>query len=265
VNYGFHLATGGALAAIRRMDVIANNLANSGTAGFKPDFVLARERPPERLEGLSRLTDPLAPPQAILEKLGGGVRFDRDRIDLRQGLLESTGNDTDLALRGDGFFVLAPTDAARASGKAPIEVTRAGDLFIDSDGTFRSANDGRAFLGETGRPIRIDPTAEFQVDREGRVMQEGAEVDRFRVVRAKDPLSLEKLGGSVLRVNGATERVPDGQYAVLQRTLEKSGAEPVVAMVDLTRQSRLMEGNLRMIQYQDNLNSQAISGIARVA
>lgn len=263
MNYGFHLATGGVLAAMRRIDVVANNLANAQTTGFKPDFVVALERPAERIEGLSPLADPTAPPQPILERLGGGIRFDHDRIDLTQGSLEQTGSPTDLALRGEGFFTLAPAPGA-ASG-APLEVTRAGGMMVDRDGTVRSADSGRALLGENGRPVRIDPDTRFFVDDGGRIFQEGSEVARFRIVRPKDVLTLEKRAENILRINGAWERVPERSVSVEQGALERSGADPVMAMVELTRQSRMLESSIRMMQYQDHMNGQAISGIARVA
>jgi flagellar basal-body rod protein FlgF len=272
MNYGFHLATGGVLAAMRRMDVVANNLAQVNTAGFKPDFVVARERPAERIEGLSPLADPMAPPQELLEKLGGGIRFDRDRIDLSQGSIELTGSKTDLALRGEGFFALTPAGNQRQAqggrggrNQPPLEVTRAGALVVDRDGTIRSADSGRTFMGENGRALRIDPTMDFRVDSDGRIFQDGDEVGRFRIVRPKDVLTLEKQPENVLRINGAWERVRDDDVEVQQSALERSSADPVTSMVELTRQSRMLESALRMMQYQDQLNGQAIAGIARIA
>lgn len=263
MNYGFHLATGGALGAMRRMDVIANNLANASTVGFKSDFIVARERPAERVEGLSNLSDPLAPPQEMLEKLGGGIRFDPDRIDLHQGTLERTGNATDLALNGDGYFVAAP--APGAPNNAPTEVTRAGNLTIDPDGTFRLIGSGRALLGEDGRAVKIDPTRSFNVDATGGVYQDGSEVARFRIVRPKDDASLVKASGNLLRANGPLDRVNDGSCEVAQFSLEESGVDPVLSMVELLRQSRLLESNLRVIQYQDSMTGQAIAGMTRIA
>ncbi|MFO0827570.1 MAG: flagellar hook-basal body complex protein [Phycisphaerales bacterium] len=265
MNYGSHLATGGVLAAMRRMDVIANNLSNSTTTGYKPDFVIARERPAERVEGRSPFADPTAPPQEVLEKLGGGLRFEHDRIDLRDGPVERTGNQTDLALRGDGFFVLETKGGTRGRRNAPVEVTRSGATTVDKDGTLRSADNGRAYLAENGRPLVIDPTLDFLVDGAGRVYQEGEEVARLRVVRPTNPTSLEKVGGNVLRINGQSERVPETDFSVQQMALEESAADPVESMVELSRQARLMEANLRMIQYQDNLTGQAISGFSRTA
>jgi flagellar basal-body rod protein FlgF len=267
MNYGTYLSTGSVLASMRRMDVIANNLANANTIGFKSDLVTAAERPAERVEGLSPFADPLALPQPILEKLGGGIKFLPDRIDFTQGTLERTDNATDLALQGEGFFVVAPANGKKPDPKAPIELTRAGSLHIDVDGTMRMAGTNRALLGESGEPVRIDPKRPFAVDKAGRIFQNDTEVARFRVVKAKNAAAVEKAGANIFRVSSGAagvERTVEGTTEVHQRMLEQSAADPVTSMVELMRQSRMLEANVRMIQYQDNLSGQAISGITRI-
>jgi flagellar basal body rod protein FlgG len=266
MNYGMFLSTGGVLSASRRIDVLANNLANVNTTGFKRDFVVARERPAERIEGLSPRSDPMAPPQAILERLGGGIRFDRDRIDLSQGPLEKTGDSTDMAIAGKGFFVLAPEgNGPRGRGSAPTDLTRAGNMAIREDGTLINVDSGRALLGMDNRPVVVDPNVAFLIDRAGRVFQEQNEVGRFRIVEPTDVTTLVKRGNNVLRTTGDVRRVRDGDADVLQGFLEGSGADPVLSMVELTRQSRMLESNLRLMQYQDNITGQAIAGITRLS
>lgn len=263
MNYGTYLSTGGVLASMRRMDVIANNLANATTIGFKPDLVTALERPAERVEGLSPLSDPLAPPQEMLERLGGGLKFAPDRIDFRQGELERSGNASDLALRGGGFFVVGPAKG-KMDPKGPIDLTRAGNFVVDSDGTFRASGSNRPIMGEGGEPVRIDPRRPYIVDKVGRVVQGDTEVARFRVVKPRQPAGVEKVGGNLFRTSGGVDRVADDETSVEQHMTELSVADPVTAMVDLMRESRMLEANVRMIQYQDNLTGQAISGITRV-
>lgn len=265
MNYGTHLATSGVLVSMRRMDVIANNLANANTVGFKSDFLLAAERPAERVEGLSPFGDPLAPPKEMLERLGGGLRFEPDFVRVGQGAFERTNLPTDLALRGEGFFVVAPAKGGRPDPKAPTELTRAGNLTIASDGTLRLIGSGRALIGENGEPVRVDPRADFVVDREGRIYQNETEVARLRIVKPRVPASLEKAGGNLFRTAQPVDRITDGSTAVEQHMLEQSDANPIDAMTSLMRESRMLEANIRMMQYQDNLTGQAITGITRNA
>jgi flagellar basal-body rod protein FlgF len=266
VNYGFHLATGGALAAMRSIDLIANNMANAQSTGFKPDFIVAAQRLPERLDPKSPWNTPTAPSQELLEKLGGGLKFEHDRIDLRQGVLERTGNALDFAIEGDGFFVLAPSNPnASANGNAKsVDVTRAGNMIMDPDGTLRSADSGRPYQSEDGDPVKVDPELPFSIDGDGRIFQGGEEVTRFRIVRPIDPLSLQKLGGNVMRIAGKSEHEPEANYTVHRGALEMSNSDPVLTMVEITRQTRLMEANFKMIQFQDEMTGQAISGITRL-
>ena len=69
MNYGLYLSAAGVLNNLQRQDVIANNLANVNTVGFKPDSVLTRHRLPERLE-----SGHLIEPREMLERLGAGCR-----------------------------------------------------------------------------------------------------------------------------------------------------------------------------------------------
>jgi flagellar basal-body rod protein FlgF len=264
VNYGTYLSTGSVLASMRRMDVIANSLANANTVGFKPDLLNTAERPPERLEGLSGFGDPLAPPQELLERLGGGIKFLPDRINFTQGALEHTGNATDLALDGEGFFVLAPANGKKPDAKSPVELTRAGNLAVDLDGTLRLQGSGRALLNDKNEPVRIDPKQSFAVDKGGRVFQNDVPVAQIKLARAKNPAAIEKAGANTFRAGQAAGLEPvTSDTEVRQRTLEQSVADPVNAMVELMRQSRMLEANVRLIQYQDNLTGQAITGITR--
>lgn len=266
MNYGSYLSASGVLVSMRRMDVIANSLANANTVGFKPDLLEAMERPAERVEGQSPFSDPTAPPQAVLEKLGGGLKFAPDRIDFRQGTLQRTGNETDLAIQGDGFFVVADKNDKAPDGKGPTFLTRAGNFVVDLDGVLRMNGTGRALIGEDGNPVKIDPNAHFSVNRFGAVFQNDTEVARFRIAKAKDPTVIEKDGANLFRAPATArlERAEESDMKVHQYCIEESAADPITSMVELMRQSRLLEANVRMMQNQDNLTGQAITGITRM-
>ena len=115
MNYGMYLSAAGVLTNMHRMDVMANNLANLGTVGFKADEVTFMTRAPERLDpgALSMMGGEPADPQWMLERLGGGQWAAPSRIDLRQGSLQRTGGNLDAAIEGDGFFVVGSEDAPR--------------------------------------------------------------------------------------------------------------------------------------------------------
>jgi len=124
VIYGLYLSATGVLTNSYRQDVIANNLANAQTVGFKRSLALFQQRRTEAQSpdaaDLSDQTDPL------LEHIGGGLLLAPTAIDHSQGTLEQTGQNLDLAIHGDGFFAVQDGKQTR--------LTRDGRFLVDSDG-----------------------------------------------------------------------------------------------------------------------------------
>ena len=117
MNYGLQIAASGVLVQMHRTDVLANNLANIDTVGFKPDWAGALARDPARREdGLLGL-----PSDALVERLGAGVLAAPTMTSFAQGPIRQTGRDLDAAIRGTGFFVVGGE-----SGPASLRLTRDG-------------------------------------------------------------------------------------------------------------------------------------------
>src|SRR5581483_1135006 len=100
--YGLYLSATGVMTSSYRQDVIANNLANSETVGFKRDLALFQERPTESQQNPIHggWTNP------DLENLGGGLLASPSAVDDKQGELEPTGNNLDVAILGRGYFAV---------------------------------------------------------------------------------------------------------------------------------------------------------------
>ena len=122
MNYGLWMSAAGLGSQMYRQDVLANNLANSQTTAFKPDFAQTVERPTAREE-----FGQLVSSQDLLEQLGGGVLSGQSWTDYSQGALEQTGNDLDLALDGPGFFMVRDAEGQD-------KLTRAGVFQRSRDG-----------------------------------------------------------------------------------------------------------------------------------
>src|SRR5262245_29805113 len=100
--YGLYLSATGVLTNSYRQDVIANNLANAETVGFKKDLALFKERLTEAQQ--QRLA-----PNSInlgMEPIGGGVLASPTLVDSTQGELEPTGSPLDVAIEGEGYFMV---------------------------------------------------------------------------------------------------------------------------------------------------------------
>ncbi len=259
MNYGMQLSASGVLSNLYRMDVLANNLANSTTTAFKPDLPLIAQRDSARAEdGLG-----LLPSNRLLERLGGGVLPVGNRISWEQGTLQTTGNPLDLAIEGDGFFALRDRSDA---GTDRIRLTRDGRFTRDQSGRLVSAANGMPVLDIYNRPIQIPGDAPVRVSPDGVVTQgsSGIELARIQVARV-DTSGLTKLGHGLYQASSealAGRRPASG--VIRQNALEGSGVEAIGTMMALTDAGRAAESNFALIQSADRLMDRAINGLGRV-
>ena len=163
MQYGMYISASAASTQMHRQNVFANNLANIDTTGFKHDTVglMARDSAREE-DSLWHL-----PSNKMLEKLAAGVMPMATRTTTAQGTVQTTGNDTDIALKGEGYLAV-PADNA-----AGIELTRDGRLTIGSDGTLRRATTGEPVLSQDMEPIVLDRNQTMTVTVDGLVQQGG--------------------------------------------------------------------------------------------
>ncbi|MEO1009332.1 MAG: flagellar hook basal-body protein [Planctomycetota bacterium] len=256
---GFRIAASGAMVALHRTDVLAANLANVNTIGFKPDSAAARARDVVRVEdGVGFL-----PSDPLLERLGAGVIAGPPRVSFAQGPLQRTGNDLDVALEGEGFLAVRSTTSSEGE---LLRLTRDGRLTRDDRGLLVQAASGLPVVNAAGQPIAL-PEGKIVVDGDGTIRDPGGGViDRLRLVGVPNTAVLRKLGESLY---SAPPEVIDGQVPpparVRQGMLEGSAVDPVRAMMDVTNAGRSVSGNARMIGYHDQILDQAINTFARVS
>lgn len=257
MNYGLYLSAAGAQSASHRQDILANNLANMNTTGFKPDFVVNRERLPARLEQ----SGSFAEPKMLLERLGGGLLVEPTRVDLTQGSLDSTGNDLDLAIEGDGMFVVS----AGGSGPDDLRLTRDGRFTLSPTGDLVMTTNGLQVLDENNLPIRLDPTTSVSIDANGSVSQNGRAVARLQVIDVQSE-DLAKVGENLLRfADGATPSRMPASGRVQQGYVEQSAVDPVSTLNDMIKATKAANGNMKMIQYHDFALGQVMNTFARVS
>jgi flagellar basal-body rod protein FlgG len=218
-----------------RMEVLANNLANINTTGFKQDRVFVRmlkESSTPAADGRSDLT---------------GVDTQK-YIDLSAGTLRQTGNPFDLALSGEGFFAVDTPGGVR--------LTRNGNFSLSAEGTLVTA-EGHPVLGTAGQirlpnmdRLRQDSIA---VNTEGEVVCGKETLGQLRIMVAENPAALQKDHESLLFVNDG-ERLRDvnpGAATVQQGFLEDSNVDGIEEMIAMIELSRAFETDQRMIQSQD--------------
>ncbi len=260
MNYGLMVSASGVLTSLYRQDVAANNLANVDTVGFKPDAVATRQRDSARVEdGLLSM-----PSNRLLERLGGGVLMAPNQTRFTQGAIEKTGNELDLAINGDGFFVVSGGGAGGPDG-GRLRLTRDGRMTIDARGRLVLAGEGLPVLDTSDRPITVNPGAALKINGDGTVMQNGAAIAKIQVTDIPDRRALRKVGAGLFAASeGAIAARAPATGTIAPGAIERSGVDPIRAMMDVSNATQDVTANARMVQLHDDLMNRAINTLGRV-
>jgi len=228
----------------RELDIVANNIANATTTGFKVEQLMVRTEPakPARTEG------GVNPVKFVLDDGVGR--------DFSQGGLTKTGGDFDLAIEGQGFFKVT---------------TAAGDRFT-RDGRFTMNPEGK-LVTQAGAPVQDDGGGEIIIDplkgpvtiaRDGTVSQGAERVGKIGVVRMADLASLRKDGDNLYRniSNDTPQQATDA--AVHQGMLESSNVQPITQITKLIEVSRAYESVSKMMDQTSELSRSAVERMGKV-
>lgn len=244
MNSGMYSAVSGSLAAMRRLDMISNNLANVNTPGYKKDKM--------SFEGL--LASPVNPP-AVPQGMTADPILQKENvyIDYAGGMTSQSGNPLDLALDGDGFFaVTTPQGTA---------YTRQGNFRTSVDGTLVTV-DGYPVQGAGGAAIHVQGGV-VEIDAKGGVTVDGAQSGAISVVDFAKPYALTKVGNALFVADpqatplAATARVQQGH-------IEGSNVESISEMVQLIETNRFFEACSKVIQNYDAMASKAANDLGKV-
>jgi flagellar basal-body rod protein FlgF len=225
------------IALQRQMDVLANNVANINTTGFKAETVLFEqyEMPVARDRTFPNLDQPLSYVQdwATIH-------------DLSAGAMTQTGNDLDVGLNGGGFFAVQTPAGERW--------TRAGSFQIDNEGTLVDLG-GNPVLG-LGGPIQFGPEETgITIAADGTISSSAGAKGQLRIVEFANPQGLTREGENLFA--GGTPG-PNVNTSVMQGFVERSNVSGVAEMAELIRVTRAYESVASLAQKQDDLRRTAI-------
>jgi len=255
MNYGIQISASGALTSIHRQDALTGNLANLNTAGFKPIRAGTRFRESVRAEdGVWNL-----PSDRLLEKLGAGVLAADNTIDFTQGPIEVTDSPLDVAIEGRGFFTVEFGDTTALS--------RDGRFSLDRDGRLVQSATGRAVLDAQGRAIFIDSTqGPVEIHGDGLITQRGLAIGQLGLADVADQSVLTKHGDGLFVSKFGTELdLVDGTGVMRQGSIESSAVDEIRAMMQIQGAARAAQGNIGMIDLQNDLLGQTINTFGRLA
>lgn len=258
--YGLYASAAGLLTSMHRADVAGNNLANINTVGFKPQLSAVMQRDPARLEK----GDWNQPSNALLERLGGGTLIAPSATVFRQGSIQETGNPLDVAIEGDGFFVVSGDGGASAER---IRFTRDGRFSIDHLGRLVTATDGRPVLDTRDQVIRLNPNQPIEITADGAIEQNRVPIARLQVTSFPTTDRLVREGDGLFRAdaNSIENRRPAAKTRIAQRYIETSAVEPVQALMDVTEATGAVARNANIISLHDSMLNRLINSYARVS
>ncbi|MEJ5999998.1 flagellar basal-body rod protein FlgF [Paucibacter soli] len=220
-----YLSMAGAKASMQRQDVLANNLANVSTNGFRAEMAAFRAVP-VRGDGASTRA-------YALETTVG--------YNPEPGVISATGRNLDVAMRGNAWLAVQGLDGTEA-------YTRAGSLDVNSEGLLVLRN-GLQVLGDGG-PINVPPNTELQIGGDGTVSakannQKPTTIGRLKLVTPEAPLTRGPDG----LFRAAEGDLPADQTARLQDgALEGSNVSPVETMVGMIAAARQFEQQMKLLQ-----------------
>lgn len=232
------------VAQRRATDVIAANVANAGTPGYKASGTVFAAH----LERQLGLTLPAGARE---------VAFTEDRAtwrDFAPGPLQQTGNPLDLALQGEGFFAVETPAGER--------FTRAGRFTLSPDSQVVDPS-GHPLLTDGGQPLTVPPgSTRIEVKGDGTVLTEAGPIGRLRVVRFEDPQRLLAEGERLLAPAGE-EPLPIERPAVVQGAVEESNVSPVRELTRLTAEMREFQFASQFLEREGERLGSAVDRILR--
>jgi flagellar basal body rod protein FlgG len=247
--YGFYLSATGIMANSHRQDVIANNLANSETMGFKRDLAHFMERRPESQVRPGSHSSPL------LDKIGGGLLVSPSSIDTRAGELETTDAPLDAAIIGKGYF------SAESDGNRYY--TRDGRMMVDRSGNLIMASTGAKLLETNGKPIVLDPAMATTLSNDGSVCQNNQPVAKLGIAEITDSTQIVKIGGNLIKAMPGVVLPIEGE--IRSGMLERSNVDPTMELTALMETQRQLEANANMIRYQDQSLGRLVNEVGKIA
>ncbi len=245
MNSGMYAAVSGSLAAMKRLDVISNNLANINTPGYKKDKM--------SFEGMlaGDINPPAVPSGTTADPI---MQKENIYIDYASGTASQSGNPLDLALDGDGFFAVTTPEGTA--------YTRQGNFRTSVDGTLVTV-DGYPVQGSGGAAIRIQGS-KVDIDANGGVTVDGSQVGVVSIMDFAKPYNLTKTGNALF-VPADQEAIPQaGKAQVQQGYIEGSNVDSISEMVQMIETNRYFETCSKVIKGFEDMATKAANELGKI-
>ncbi len=254
---GLYTAYTGMMNEQNRMDILTNNLANAATTGFKKEGSTSQAFSDVLGYKIKDTSEHNIPKKMGVMNMG--VKIGESYVDYDQGSLRETSNTFDLALSGKGFFAV---EFKNKAGEVSTKYSRDGSFTLDKDG-YLVTKDGDFLLDKAGNHIKLDPTKEASIDRQGRIYQNDVQQAEIQVADFTDYNYLEKYGENFYQpVEGATMQASTA--SIYSGYLEASNVQVVSEMVEMINVTRAYEANQKIVQAMDDTLDKAVNSVGQL-
>ena len=275
---GIWVPTSAAVAQQKKVDSLANNVANLNTPGFKKDQLIFKEYMVALDKGLEDIDIPRGEfsPQDFYHSQGGEhsfVKVDGSYTQFQQGQLTPTHSPLDFPIRGPGFFEILTPNGIRYSRNGHFTISTQGEL-VNSQGNRVLAQLDETLLAQTEIPEGEDPSpsartinvksGKISVNQQGQIFLDSKPIGTLAVVEFKDSQALKKVGNS-LYSNADNNNIvlTEKKSKVHQGFIEQSNVNAIAEMSELIKANRQFESIQRVIKAYDSLAGKSSSEILK--
>lgn len=222
---------------LREMQVVANNIANIATTGFRQDNLIFSEHV-KQIEGGSSLSMATA-----------SVR----NTSYLQGALTQTGGPLDLAIEGDGFFLIETPQGQRLTRSGHFSSSQQGELVT---------SDGNRVLDTGGAPVFLPPDAiDIAVSADGTLSAAGIPLAQIGLMQPVDPENMQRETGVLFRADAGFEPANEGR--IVQGFLESSNVNPINQIARMIEVQRAYEMGQSLLEREDERIRAALNTFIR--
>lgn len=239
MDNGIYIALSRQVSLFHDMAVTANNIANVNTAGYQTE-------------------NPLFEKFLVHDRTRERMAFTHDVAtwrDTQEGPFQITGNDLDVALQGNGYFMIETPLGER--------YTRAGQFQVTADGTLVTPQ-GNPVLDDAGQRIQFDEDArQIVIGEAGNISVNGAEVAVLGIAQFDNPQLLEHLEGTMYRSDVRPLPPVEGSVRVVQGAVEGSNVKPVLQLTHMINVTRAVGSTAKLIEGMYDLERRTSNVLAR--
>ncbi|AFA49261.1 flagellar hook-basal body protein [Acetobacterium woodii] len=252
MDRGSYSAAAGMLSGQKAISVLAQNVANVRTAGYKSQSTIQSTFGDYMISRMSM------DPQIAQTDIGPGAYITVNAaqyIDFMQGSFTETHRSVDLAIQGQGFFVIqSPADGQVLTRNGQFEVDEQGFLILPGVGQV---------LNTANQPIRL-AGSDFKVEPNGVIRQNDVAVDRINISTVANPADLTPIGEGYFQSAIGFQAAPEGTYSLFQGRLEESNVDMTGQMSDMISKQNNFTSCTQMLKIFDRISEIASNTIGKV-